>query len=165
MKVTVTKIGKSSGTSKTSGKAYQQVDLEYLNGDKPGKRSINQYAPVYKQVSALSVGDILEIEYDDTQYKNWTSVNVVGKADVTSLPKPATSGGGGNYETKEERQAKQVMIVRQSSLNVAVQALTATSKTVPTTAELIEFASVLEAYVLGKESTQAGFSADNNGEF
>ena len=165
MKVTVTKINKTTGTSKTSGKSYQQYELEYLNGDKPGKRAINQYGEAFKSLAAVSVGDILAIEYDDTQYKNWTKVEVVGKVDVSALPKASSGGGGGSYESKEERQAKQVMIVRQSSLNVAVQALTATGKSVPTTSELIEFAKELESYVMGTSSTKesgADVSSDDN---
>jgi hypothetical protein len=56
-----------------------------------------------------------------------------------------------NYETADERAARQVMIVRQSSISNAV-ALLKTEKHTPTTEEVLAVAKQFENFVLGKSN-------------
>ena len=142
----VTSIIKGNKTS-AQGKPYQAYDVSYTKNGTPGKKAINQYSPVYKALATVKAGDIIEVEQvQEGGYWNWTSVKVVGQAPVQAQ-QPSFSGGKNNDQV-------QVMIIRQSSLNVAVQALTATGKTVPEAQDVISMAKEFESYVLGKEQKQ-----------
>jgi hypothetical protein len=70
-----------------------------------------------------------------------------------------------NYETKEERAARQVMIVRQSSLSNAVSTLSVGAKHL-TPSEVVAVAKEYERYVLGlneaKAAVDVGFSGDED---
>lgn len=63
--------------------------------------------------------------------------------------KSTTGYSKGNFETPEERAAKQVYIVRQSSLSTAVSLLAAKKKEA-TLFEVIDTAKAFEAYVFGR---------------
>lgn len=85
----------------------------------------------------------------------WNVVDILsGGAVTTSQPsanKPtATASPKSNYETPDERAARQVMIVRQSSLSTAVAALKNEKNTV-SAKDAITYAKELEAYVMGIE--------------
>jgi hypothetical protein len=70
-----------------------------------------------------------------------------------SESKGSTRVVGSNYETKEERQVRQIMIVRQSSLGHAVATFAVGGKTAPTPEAVIEVAKMYEQYVLGGPET------------
>jgi hypothetical protein len=58
------------------------------------------------------------------------------------------------YETPEERAAKQIYIVRQSSISAAVNILSSNTKKVVDVKEVIEIAKELESFVLGIEKVE-----------
>ena len=90
---------------------------------------------VFKAAQAWQKGDVVHVstEKDANGYWQWTAV---GSADAvtdtrsdTDAPAQAQASStktrvtGSNYETKDERAARQIMIVRQSSLSNAVATL------------------------------------------
>jgi hypothetical protein len=113
---------------------------------------------VFKAAGSWNKGDTVEIvtQKDDAGYWQWTGIGEAGASAPQQSAAPAASGGatrvtGSNYETKEERAARQVLIVRQSSLSVAVQALLAGAKTPPNAGDIITLAKELESYVFAEE--------------
>jgi hypothetical protein len=110
---------------------------------------------VFKAAGSWNKGDTVEIvtQKDDAGYWQWTGIGEAGASAPQQSAAPAASSGGAtrvtgsNYETKEERAARQVLIVRQSSLSVAVQALLAGAKTPPHAGDIITLAKELESYV------------------
>jgi hypothetical protein len=106
------------------------------------------------------------MEKNDAGYWDWLSVAPLGTAPAAVAASPMssptqassegkkaayTTNGNRDWETKEERQARQVMIVRQSSLSNAI-ALLKTEKVLPSTEEVIKVAKAFEVFVLGMES-------------
>jgi hypothetical protein len=80
-------------------------------------------------------------------YWDWVSI---GGDNAVSETKPASAASGtrvtgSNYETKEERAQRQILIVRQSSLSSAVELL-GPGKSVD---DVINVAKQFEAYVFG----------------
>jgi hypothetical protein len=115
---------------------------------------------VFKAAQEWQKGDVVHVstEKDTNGYWQWTAVG--GADDTTdtggsSAPaaqgnaaKPATRVSGSNYETKEERAARQVMIVRQSSLSNAVATL-GIEGSKATANDVISLAKLYESFVLG----------------
>ena len=108
-------------------------------------------------------GDVIHVstEKDQNGYWQWTAV---GTADTTTdnrgddssaaaptQAKAATRVSGSNYETKDERAARQVMIVRQSSLSNAVATLAIEGSTASAN-DVISLAKLYEGYVLGQQA-------------
>ena len=130
----------SDETGKGGGK-YKKLEVAYKRLDRDGKvegKPIFDFAnkDIFKAVSELHVGDVKQItaEKNDGGYWQWTAIDEPGApketadkpADASPARKsyPAKAGvgkvTGSNYETKEERAARQILIVRQSSLSSAI---------------------------------------------
>ena len=130
----------SDETGKGGGK-YKKLEVAYKRLDRDGKvegKPIFDFAnkDIFKAVSALQVGDVKQItaEKNDGGYWQWTAIDEPGApketadkpADASPARKsyPAKAGvgkvTGSNYETAVERAARQILIVRQSSLSNAV---------------------------------------------
>jgi hypothetical protein len=86
---------------------------------------------IFKKVQEM-IGQTVEVEsVKDGDYWNWKSVSTTesaGTSGAVSSPTPATRVTGSNYETREERAKRQVLIVKQSSLSAAVATLTPGAK-------------------------------------
>lgn len=114
-------------------KKYGKAVVEYTYNGESRRQNIMSFSnpDVFKKVQELQ-GQTVDVEVgkNDKGYSEWRSVttnaNGSGSANVGA---PASGGGttrvsGSNYETKEERAARQVLIVKQSSLTNAVAILT-----------------------------------------
>lgn len=116
---------------------------------------------VFKTAQTWEKGDTVNIamEKDDAGYWQWTKILADGE--VAPAPTNASAGGastsaptkptrvtGSNYETKEERALRQLMIVRQSSLSNAVATL-ATHNSPLSPDQVITLASKYEKFVMG----------------
>lgn len=121
------------------GKTSEKKLMSFLNKD------------VYNTIKA-GEGQTFEIsmQKNDKGYWDWLSAGSPGSVAPAASTTPKAGGVApkSTYETAEERAARQVMIVRQSSLSSAVAALK-TEKSQPDAATVIAFAKELEAYVLG----------------
>lgn len=116
-----TKYGKATVDYLFKGEARQQKIMSFANPE------------VFKKVQEL-VGQDVEVELakNDAGYSEWKSIQSAGTADTTTTDggakAPVNRVSGSNYETKEERAARQVLIVKQSSLSAAVATLSPGAK-------------------------------------
>jgi hypothetical protein len=122
---------------------YTQFEIAYkASGKVEGKVFRSFVHPeVYQAAKALKVGDVAtvtldkELGKDGKEYWQWTalaaggdvavspaaSVSNVASSAATAAGKPAGRVTGSNYETPDERAARQVNIVRQSCLGYSLK--------------------------------------------
>jgi hypothetical protein len=168
MQVNVVDVSTLNTHQAKNGRQYQSIEVMYKNdqGQAQSKKLMSFANPaVFKAAQAWQKGDVIHVstEKDPNGYWQWTAV---GSADAvtdirndTDSPAQAqvsstkTRVTGSNYETKDERAARQVMIVRQSSLANAVSTL-AIAGSQASANDVISLAKLYEGYVLA-ESTQA----------
>lgn len=110
-------------------KQYSKATVDYLFKGESRQQKIMSFAnpEVFKLVQEM-VGQEVEVELtkNDAGYSEWKSITPAGQAPSNAsggAAAPATRVSGSNYETKDERAARQVLIVKQSSLGTAVEAL------------------------------------------
>ena len=168
MQVNVVDVSTLNTHQAKNGRQYQSIEVMYKNdqGQAQSKKLMSFANPaVFKAAQAWQKGDVVHVstEKDPNGYWQWTAV---GSADAvtdtrsdTAAPAQAQASStktrvtGSNYETKDERAARQVMIVRQSSLANAVSTL-AIAGSQASANDVISLAKLYEGYVLA-ESTQA----------
>ena len=162
MQLDIIDVSQPSTATTRNGRQYQSVEVTYKNdeGKVQSKKLMSFSNPdVFKSAQTWEKGDIINVvaEKDEAGYWNWTRVLADGEAapapKVTQASASASKTGatrvtGSNYETKEERALRQVMIVRQSSLANAVSTLATHGKPV-TEIDVIGLAKKYEAFVLG----------------
>jgi len=157
MLINIVDVGTPSTKASSNGRSYQEIEITYKteNGQVANKKLMSFSNPsVFNHIKGLAKGEVVSV----TTVKNakgfwdWTGIGNEGDAPVATQSKPATAQAGGrvtgsNYETKEERAARQVFIIRQSSLSTAVELL-GQGKSVD---EVIATAKQFEAYVFSKD--------------
>ncbi len=122
---------------------------------------------VFASLKDVNDGDVLDVEFEQNDKGYWQFKSVAKgtkTSNGTDSAKMATSTSSttrGNWETAEERAARQTMIVRQSSLSTAVQLL-ALRKDKAGASEVIEVAKQFEAFVMG--NPQEGQKEVSRGE-
>ncbi len=153
-------------TVPTAKGSYQVCELAYKNKtfqDKVEGKKIMSFAEkeAFTALSSAAMGSIFTVTRakDEKGYWKWQTVTA-GNNPGAAAPAAATQTSGGNmantspksnYETADERAARQVMIVRQSSISNAV-ALLKTEKHTPTTEEVLAVAKQFENFVFGKSN-------------
>lgn len=144
----------------TAPKGYKVAEIAYKTDD--GKtKGMKVLDFVQKDIFAtlidVKAGDVLNADFEKNAKGFWQFAQVVKtgesapvSASSASASAPTTKSTG-NWETSAERAARQVMIVRQSSLSNAINFLTlAKSKVTDNDVSLvIDVARDFEAYVLG----------------
>ncbi len=152
---TIVAVDAKSAVSK-AGKSYQLVDIAYKNNTFQGKiesQKINQYSPIFKQAAAMQAGQTYDIEKekDASGYYQWNTITQGVPGSVVSQPQvstnPVANKVSTNYETKEERARKQVLIVKQSSLAQAIAACSIGAKTPPSRQTILEEAQAYTDWV------------------
>lgn len=148
----------------STGRSYQTIEVAYKKDGKiEGKKLMSFSNPsVFKTAQSLNTGSIAYVttEKNDKGYWQWESISTEASAPVHSAPAATSNSNSSagstksfsNYETKEERQQRQVMIVRQSSLSNAVATLAVGAKAIKAD-DVINLAKQYEAYVLSTESS------------
>jgi hypothetical protein len=117
---------------------------------------------VFNHIKNLTKGDVVDVvtTKDDNGYWQWTNIGSgQGTATAAATSSAPSTGGkvsGSNYETKEERAARQIYIVRQSSISAAIGALSVGAKSNLNSADVIKLAKDFEAYVFSKEEAAKG---------
>lgn len=149
MQVTVIDVAQETLSAK-NGRTFQQLVVSYKNdkGMAQAKKLVSFANPdLFKAAKSWTKDQIINVKTvknDKTGYWDWVGL----EGETVSESKPtasATRVTGSNYETKEERAARQVYIIRQSSLATAVDLLGQGAST----DTVIETAKVFETYVLG----------------
>jgi hypothetical protein len=133
---------------------------------------------VFNTLSKAGFGDVFEVTRvkNDKGFWDWTSLSSGGMASSETTSNTGTVGTNtntspmkgtvtpkSNYETAEERAARQVLIVRQSSISSAVE-LAVVNK-VKDPQEVIKIAKEFEAYVFGNDVKEEAPSVEKNGNF
>jgi hypothetical protein len=154
MLINIVDVGSPNTHAAKNGRSYQSIEVTYKNeqGQVANKKLMSFSNPsVFNYIKELTKGAQVNVTTtkDANGYWQWTGIGGDGSV-ATPESKPATGGRvtGSNYETKEERAARQVYIIRQSSLSTAVDLLGQGSKV----ADVIATAKEFEAYVFAKES-------------
>lgn len=149
MQVTVIDVAQETLSAK-NGRTFQQLVVSYKNdkGMAQAKKLVSFANPdLFKAAKSWTKDQIINVKTvknDKTGYWDW--VGLEGETVAESKPTAsATRVTGSNYETKEERAARQIYIIRQSSLATAVDLLGQGAST----DTVIETAKVFETYVLG----------------
>lgn len=149
MQVTVIDVAQETLSAK-NGRTFQQLVVSYKNdkGMAQAKKLVSFANPdLFKAAKSWTKDQIINVKTvknDKTGYWDW--VGLEGETVATSKESATpTRVTGSNYETKEERAARQVYIIRQSSLATAVDLLGQGAST----DTVIETAKVFETYVLG----------------
>jgi hypothetical protein len=166
MNVTILSANITSAPNK-SGKVFQTADVAFKNNSFQGKiegKKITQYSEAaFKVVTdPSSIGKTFEVTVEKKDgFNNWVAMQQVDAGAVATPPPQtsytpitkaaATAAPRSTYETPEERAAKQVYIVRQSSIAVANNSLSVGAKTPPDPDAVIDLAKKFEAYVFAKE--------------
>lgn len=165
MQITVIDVGTPNTHTAKNGRTYQSMEVTYKgdNGQVSSKKLMSFSNPdIFKQAKDWQKGDSVNInsQKDDNGYWQW--VGILGDGETPPITQqaqqsaPKSTGNttrvtGSNYETKEERAERQVMIVRQSSLSNAV-ATFALGGTKATPKEVISLARTYEDYVFGRST-------------
>lgn len=154
MLINIVDVGSPNTHAAKNGRSYQSIEVTYKNeqGQVANKKLMSFSNPsVFNYIKELTKGAQVNVTTtkDANGYWQWTGIGGDGSV-ATPESKPATGGRvtGSNYETKEERAARQVYIIRQSSLSTAVDLLGQGSKV----ADVIATAKEFEAYVFAKEA-------------
>ena len=139
MQIQIIDVGTPNTHAAKNGRSYQSIEVTYKGADgKVGNKKLMSFSNpnVFKALSTMNKGDQVDVvtTKDDAGYWQWTGINdgtSSAPAQTSSSTTPtATRVTGSNYETADERAARQRLIVRQSSLSAAVSILTVGAKTV-----------------------------------
>jgi hypothetical protein len=153
----------------TKGKNnYQIATVAYMSGGQARTQKIVSFSnpEVFKKLSSFVGKDVeVNVTKNDAGYNQWSSLEEAGAGALqTSIGTGTISGGSGgsgmvakaptsNYETSAERAARQVYIVKQSSLSSAI-ALATNNKEKQTANEIIETAQQFVDYVFDVKKTE-----------
>jgi hypothetical protein len=162
--ITIVNVGAPQQTSK-GGRSWENMEVIYKDDSgKAGTKKLASFSnpQVFKFIQGLNSGDQIWVEnvkvgdfwqWSSASHENTGSSAAPSGGSQVSESKGSTRVVGSNYETKEERQVRQIMIVRQSSLGHAVATFAVGGKTAPTPEAVIEVAKMYEQYVLGGPET------------
>lgn len=138
---------------------YKEAIAQYVRDGKAQEKKVISFAnpKVFEFLTGLGN---FPVEVSVTNVKNakgfweWSAINHAGAAGEPQGDERAIAIAAGpkrisNFETPEERAARQVMIVRQSSLSSAVALLAANGGKKNTAQDVIDVAREFEKYVMG----------------
>ena len=158
--IEVLKINRSHA-GKAGTKGYEVVEVAYKDpeGKTKGMKVLDfVQREVFKSLEGVNDGDILDVEFEQNdkgywQFKSVQKGTAPQKTDGASVQANRTgSVSKGNWETSEERAARQVMIVRQSQLTNTISYFELTKHTKATPQDVIAVAKIFESFVLGTEA-------------
>ena len=170
MLINIIDVPSPTTNTNRNGREYQSLEVTYKDeqGRVSSKKLMSFSNPdVFRSAQTWQKGDQVNIamEKDDAGYWQWTKILADGE--VAPAPTNASAGGastsapkannatrvtGSNYETKEERALRQLMIVRQSSLSNAVATLATHGKAL-SSADVVALAKQYERFVMEGNST------------
>lgn len=134
MKITFT--GQESTFTKTAKGGYSTMNVSYVDerGANKSWKLISFANPkVFDTFKGATPNTVFEIttRKNDKDFTEWASAELVGPATTNNAPSPAGTKPASisNYETREERNARQRLIVRQSCLAQAIASLEEKSDT------------------------------------
>ena len=155
MLINIIDVGAPNTHAAKNGRSYQSIEVTYKDdqGQVKNKKLMSFSNPsVFNHIKDLTKGDQINLRTEKDAAGYWQWIGIEGDKTVATETKttPQTGGRvtGSNYETKEERAARQVLIVRQSSLSSAVELL-GPGKSIE---EVLAVAKQFEDYVFAKST-------------
>lgn len=146
----------------SGAKKYGKAAVKFNRDGRDGTQYLVSFKnpDVFKKVQEM-VGQTVEVESKkDGDFWQWVSINAASGAPSgasSSAPSAGTTRvSGSNYETKEERAARQVLIVKQSSLSNAVAVLSVGAKAAPKKDEVLALAQEFLDWVLDVKAPSKG---------
>ena len=141
---------------------YQLAVVEYLNQEgKQEKKNVVSFAnkALYATLSTAKQGEVFDVQFakNDKGYWEFTEANKTQGG--VSQTKSASPTPRSTYETPEERAARQVYIVRQSSISAAINILAVGAKSLEVD-KVLSVAKQLESFVFGKAENSPQFFDD-----
>lgn len=180
MKIKIVSIEKNAATAK-NGKPYEVIEVAYKNLTFNGKMESRKIMPfgstadTAHMLSKASAGELYEITVvkNTAGYNDWTACTPIDEAPATlpvqaSYPAPgpvSKSPSGNSYPTAEERAKTQVYIVRQSSINQALEYLKLTGTDmdrIPEVTDVLEIAKKFEQHVFSVAQPKSLFDMEND---
>ena len=161
MQLKIEIINVQSTTKPTAKGSYIMLDVAFKRldtGKIEGKKIMSfTNKEVFAALSKATNGQQFTITTEknaETNFWDWTAVSVSGGAEAQAPAKGASAAGfsspKSNYETPEERAARQILIVRQSSLSNAIELLK-NEKKPPTLEEVMRTADLFSNWVFQKD--------------
>ena len=132
--------------------AFKRLDTGKIEGKKIMSFTIKE---VFNALSKATQGNQFTVttkKNEETTYWDWVAVAPLGSGSSAPEAKPATAGFSSpksNYETAEERAARQILIVRQSSLSNSIELLK-NEKKPPTVEDVLRTADIFSNWVFQK---------------
>jgi len=181
MKIKIVSIEKNAATAK-NGKPYEVIEVAYKNLSFNGKMESRKIMPfgstadTARMLSKASAGELYEITVvkNAAGYNDWTACAPTDEAPTTPYPHPVTASklaslpnkaSSGNYPTAEERAKTQVYIVRQSSINQALEYLKLTGTDmdrIPEVTDVLEIAKKFEQHVFSIAQPKSLLDMEND---
>lgn len=175
MQITIVDVSGLNSLVSAAGKPYKALEVAYKNeqGQIASKKIMEFDKVLLKPFLSFKKGDVVEVNsVKEGDYWQWKSAVLAGSSgggtESYDSPKPvaATAAVGKNsYETSEERAAKQVFIIRQSSISAAVNLLGSGAKAPANLSVVLDTAKAFEDYVLGKSGEVAKPAGEFKDEF
>ena len=157
MQIEIIQVVREDLPSKNGKGTYGQLTVVYKSGGKVQEKKLISFSnpAVFKHIEGMKQGETAEVTTvkNDKGYWDWT--NIGGAVATTTESKPAATTNrvtGSNYETKEEREARQRYIIRQSSISSAVAALIPGAKSALDVGDVLRLAKEFETYVFSKSA-------------
>jgi len=155
MLINIIDVGAPNTKASDNGRSYQSIEVTYKDEqDQVKNKKIMSFSnpSVFNHLKSLTKGDQVNLRTEKDAAGYWQWIGIEGDKTVATETKTTPQAGGrvtgSNYETKEERAARQVLIVRQSSLSSAVELL-GPGKSVE---EVLTVAKQFEDYVFAKST-------------
>lgn len=156
-------IAVNNQTVPTAKGSYQKLEVTYKDDQgKVGARNIMSFVkeskPAFDILVNATNGEVFDVSMvkqpgkDGKDYWVWTGATkgvagAKGNSVQSSTGSGSTTVPKGNWETAEERAARQIYIIRQSSISSAVANLTAGAKKAPEAHEVLALAKQFEDFV------------------
>lgn len=160
MQLKIEIINVQSTTKPTAKGSYVMLDVAFKRldtGKIEGKKIMSfTNKEVYDTLAKATNGQQFTVtteKNDKTGYWDWTGISGGGGEAAAPASRPAAAGFASpksNYETPEERAARQILIVRQSSLSNAIDLLKSEKKP-PTVEEVLRTADIFSNWVFQKD--------------
>lgn len=150
--VNVEWIDKGRGKGK-----YGKAVVNYLYNGENRRQTIVSFSnpEVFKKVQELQGQNVeVEVGKNDGGFSEWRNISAQSAASGPTGTSGSESKGtvnrvsGSTYETKEERAARQTLIIRQSSLSTAKDVLSVGAKTPPDPKAILELAEQFNDWVI-----------------
>lgn len=146
----ITFQGQETSFTKTAKGGYSQMAISYVDergGNKTWKIFSFSNPKVFDTFKNAKEGEVYEISTrkNDKDFTEWAAADKVGEG--TGKPAATKTPVVSQYETRDERNLRQRLIVRQSCLSNAINMLTPGAKAALTLADVAELADSLVSYV------------------